>query len=92
VQKALQNVQDVLGRTVTVDPEWSLLLGELDAFYPDKATLVPTVAGAVEAWCAALTTLADDEAHADWADELLERTDIRIRLFVEVRDYFSFPS
>ncbi|KAI3319864.1 hypothetical protein HD806DRAFT_250876 [Xylariaceae sp. AK1471] len=84
VQKAIQNLQEVLGITITINPEWPLLLNELDAFYPDKAILVPAVAGAVEAWCTALTTLADDEANAEWADMLLERTKSRIRLFIEV--------
>ncbi|KAI0197017.1 hypothetical protein F4808DRAFT_439198 [Astrocystis sublimbata] len=84
VQKAIRNLKDVTGVDVTVDPEWPLLLSELDNFYPDKATLVPSVASAVEAFCVALSTLADDEANAKWADVLLERTESHIRISIGV--------
>ncbi|KAI1169713.1 hypothetical protein F4777DRAFT_192264 [Nemania sp. FL0916] len=84
VQKALQNLREILGESVTVNPEWPLLYAELGSFYPDKGTLVPSIAGAVEACCAALGALADDDANAAWADELLERTGGSVRIYVEV--------
>ncbi|KAI0453894.1 hypothetical protein F5B21DRAFT_264217 [Xylaria acuta] len=82
VQKAIRNLKDVIGVKVTVLPEWPLLLAELGAFHPDKATLAPSVAAAVEACCTALSTLADDEANAEWADTLLERTGSHIRISI----------
>jgi hypothetical protein len=92
VQKAIRNLKEVVGIRVTVNPEWPLLHAELGAFYPDKATLVPSIAAAVEACCTALCTLADDEANADWADALLERTESHIRIFVEVRAIAAYVS
>ncbi|KAI1188561.1 hypothetical protein F5B17DRAFT_451571 [Nemania serpens] len=83
-QKAIRSLKAVTGVRVTANPEWPLLYAELAAFYPDAATLVPSVAAAVGACCAALGALADDEANADWADTLLERTSSHIRIFVEV--------
>ncbi|TGJ80327.1 hypothetical protein E0Z10_g8447 [Xylaria hypoxylon] len=85
VQKAIKNMKEVIGVGVFVNPEWPLLLAELDSFYPDKGILVPSVAAAVEACCTALTTLADDEANAEWADTLLEQTESHVRFFLEVR-------
>ncbi|KAI1117719.1 hypothetical protein F5Y14DRAFT_447666 [Nemania sp. NC0429] len=84
VQAAIRGLQDVTGVRVTVNPEWPLLYAELGAFHPDAATLVPSVAVAVGACCTALGALADDEANADWADTLLERTGNHIRIIVEV--------
>jgi hypothetical protein len=84
VQKSIENLTSVIGVPVTVNPEWPLLVSELESFYPDKSMLVPSVASAVEACCAVLTALADDEANAEWSDALLERTDGRIRIDLEV--------
>ncbi|KAI1121255.1 hypothetical protein F5Y10DRAFT_272259 [Nemania abortiva] len=84
VQKAICTLKEAVGVRVTVNPEWSLLHSELGSFYPDKATLVPSIAAAVEACCTTLGALADDEANSEWADALLERTESNIRIFVEV--------
>ncbi|KAI1194159.1 hypothetical protein F5X97DRAFT_327820 [Nemania serpens] len=84
VQKAIRDLKDVTGVRVTANPEWPLLYAELAAFHADTATLVPSVAAAVGACCAALGALADDEANADWADTLLERTASHIRIFIGV--------
>ncbi|GAW24094.1 hypothetical protein ANO14919_136740 [Xylariales sp. No.14919] len=84
VQRAIKNVTEVIGVGVSISPEWPPLLAELDSFYPDKATLVPSIAAAVEACCASLATLADDEANSEWADTLLERTEGHVRLSLEV--------
>ncbi|GAP91547.2 hypothetical protein SAMD00023353_6500470 [Rosellinia necatrix] len=83
-QKAIQALRDLVGIGVFVTPEWPLLHAELGAFYPDKATFVPSVTAAVEACCTALAGLLDDDANADWSDTLLERADGHIRLFLEV--------
>jgi hypothetical protein len=85
VRKAIRNLKEVIGLRVTVNPEWPLLHAELGSFYPDKATLVPSIAAAVEACCNALSTLADDEVNAGWADTLLEQSSSHIRISVEVR-------
>ncbi|KAI0547779.1 hypothetical protein F4679DRAFT_597447 [Xylaria curta] len=82
VQKAIRNLKEVIGVRVTVNPEWPLLYAELGDFHPDKATLAPSVATAVETCCTALSALADDEANAEWADTLLERTESHIRISI----------
>ncbi|ORY60917.1 uncharacterized protein BCR38DRAFT_349091 [Pseudomassariella vexata] len=84
VQKALSSLKEVIGINIVVLPEWQLLLAELESFYPDKGTLVPVVAGCVQAWCNAMSALLDDEANEEWADTLLERTYGTLRLFIEV--------
>jgi len=69
-----------------VEPEWPLLLVELDKYYPDKTNLVAIVAGCVATWCKSMTELLEDEAHEEWTETLLERVKSlsRIRLFLEV--------
>ncbi|KAI8627620.1 hypothetical protein F5Y19DRAFT_442325 [Xylariaceae sp. FL1651] len=84
VQKAIENLKELIGVRVVIEPEWHLLLAELDAFYLDKSTLVPSVAAIVVSCCTGISTLADDEANSEWADTLIEKTDGCIRFFLEV--------
>ena len=66
------------------EPEWSLLIAELDSFYDDKTNLVIVVAGCVRAWAESMEELLDDEAHADWAEEVLVKVTGQMKVFVEV--------
>ncbi|KAI0397974.1 hypothetical protein F5Y17DRAFT_454557 [Xylariaceae sp. FL0594] len=62
LQKAIASLKSTLGIAhVNVNPEWSLLLSELEKYYPDKATFVPSIAGVVEAFCAVLAALVEEE-------------------------------
>ncbi|GJC77715.1 hypothetical protein ColLi_00553 [Colletotrichum liriopes] len=87
LQQSLKALQEVLGLEVDVNPEWQLLLSELDAEYTDKADAVIAVAGTVEAWCRAATELLDDAKNEEWTETLLDKLKItwsRLRLFIEV--------
>ncbi|KAJ2994763.1 hypothetical protein NUW58_g1469 [Xylaria curta] len=83
VQAAIKKLKEVIGVRVTVNPEWSILHTELGPFYPDKAAFVPSVAGAVEACCDALSALVDEDANIEWVNALLEHTD-HIHIFIEI--------
>lgn len=68
-----------------MEPEWQLLLAELDKFYSDKETFVVIIAGCLAAWCKSLIELLDDEANEEWTETLLEHlNNARLRLFIEV--------
>jgi hypothetical protein len=67
-----------------VEPEWALLVTELDTFYADKTNLVVVVAGCVQAWARSMTELLDDPAHEAWAEKVLEKVPVRMRVFVDV--------
>ncbi|KAH6854087.1 hypothetical protein B0I37DRAFT_388235 [Chaetomium sp. MPI-CAGE-AT-0009] len=84
VQTSLRELQELLGRTVVVEPEWPLLIAELDTFYVDKTNLVTVVAGCIRAWAKSMTELLDDAAHAEWTEEVLVKVTARMRVFVEV--------
>lgn len=85
LRTSLKSLQEVLGKETLVEPEWQLLLAELDKFYADKENFVATVAGCVATWCKSLTELLEDEANEEWAETLLERiTTRRLQLFIEV--------
>lgn len=84
VQQALSGLKDVLGIKVIIKAEWSLLLAELDSFYPDKGTFVPSVASCAQALFVAFGALLEDAHNAKWADELLERTKRPLTIFLEV--------
>ena len=69
--------------------DWSLLLAELDSFYPDKGTFVPSIASCAQALFVALGALLEDVDNAEWADELLERVARPLTVLLEVTVYFT---
>lgn len=78
-------MQELLGHEVIIEPEWQLLLAELEQFYPDKGNFVTIIAGCVEAWVKSMIELLDDSAHEDWTEIVLEKSKSgRLRLFLEV--------
>ncbi|KAI1863448.1 hypothetical protein JX265_008843 [Neoarthrinium moseri] len=84
VQKALAALKETIGVETIIEPEWHLLLSELDGLYPDKSTFVPSIAGCVHSWCTALSTILDDSANEEWTDALLDHMKGRLRVFLEV--------
>ena len=90
VQRALSDLKEVLGIGVVVQADWSLLLAELDSFYPDKGTFVPSIASCVQALFVALGALLEDVDNAEWADELLERVARPLTVFLEVMVYLTY--
>lgn len=87
MQNALRSLQDLLGHDVVVEPEWQLLVAELDALYADdRGALVAVVAGCLQTWAKSMTELLDDSAHDAWIETVLEKVPMRMRVFVEVAD------
>lgn len=84
LQTTLRDLEGLLGHSVVIEPEWPLIVAELDSFYEDKNNLIAIVAGCVQAWAKSMMELLEDPAHADWTDTLLEKIPVRMRVFVEV--------
>ncbi|KAI0597099.1 hypothetical protein F4775DRAFT_265945 [Biscogniauxia sp. FL1348] len=84
VQKARASLKQLVGVDVEVEPDWHLLLTDLDSYYPDKSTFVPSVAACVQAWCESLSAIVDDEANEQWSEVLIERIKGRLKVFVTV--------
>ncbi|KAK0657019.1 hypothetical protein B0T16DRAFT_366800 [Cercophora newfieldiana] len=85
LQTALKSLQELLGHEIVIEPEWQLLLAELEEFYPDKGNFVTILAGCVEAWVKSMAELLEDSAHEDWTEIVLEKSKSgRLRLFLEV--------
>lgn len=91
-QKSISQLQKLLGIDVLIEPEWPLLLADLDALHPDRATFVPSVAGCVQGFCEAMNGLVEDESMAEWSDTLLEKAEGKIRAFIEVSTYRDRPT
>lgn len=49
-----------------------MLWAELQKYFPDKDTFVPSVAGVVKSWAECLTIRLDDDSNTEWTDKLLE--------------------
>jgi len=81
----LKKLREVIGADTVIEPEWQLLLAELGTVYEDKARLVIDVANCVISWANSLMLLAEDDSYSEWAEELLERVNGRIKVYFEVR-------
>ncbi len=86
IQQALSKLKEALGIDVVVEPQWQLLLTELDSYYPgpDKSTFVPTIANCVQSLLIGFTALTEGEETAKWADELLDHVSRSLKVFLEV--------
>lgn len=86
-QKAIKSLKEVLGLEVHCEPEWPILVSELDGVWEDKSQLVASVASFLQTWFRVLTELLDDEGQEEWTDKLLTKINelcSRLNLIVEV--------
>ncbi|KAI1487413.1 hypothetical protein F5X96DRAFT_672670 [Biscogniauxia mediterranea] len=82
VQEARENLKQLGGVDVDTQPDWHILVTDLDPCYPDKSTFVPSVAACVQAWCESFSAVVEDEANEEWSEVLVERMKGRLRVFV----------
>ncbi|KAF5648685.1 cytochrome family 51 (sterol 14-demethylase) [Fusarium tjaetaba] len=88
-QESMKKLKDVLGLEVHCEPQWQILVSELESFWEDKGELVSSVASFIHVWFEALTDLLDDESHEAWTDTLLTKVrelTSRLNLTVEVSE------
>ncbi|POR37051.1 Uncharacterized protein TPAR_02754 [Tolypocladium paradoxum] len=72
-RKALQSLQDILGRDVLCEPQWQLLHELLVSAYPDGGAVISAVSSFVQAWCLGVSELLEDgDAGEAWGEKLLE--------------------
>lgn len=77
----------MLGLEVHCEPEWAILVSELDNVWEDKNQLIASVVSFLQTWFQVLTELLDDESQEEWADKLLTKINelcSRLNLVVEV--------
>ncbi|KAK0661240.1 hypothetical protein QBC41DRAFT_37037 [Cercophora samala] len=86
LQTTIKKLEEILGHEVDAEPEWHLLIAELDSYYPDKGNLVAIVTECVQVWVKSMIELLDDSEHEAWGEQLLEKVPSRLRLFVVVAD------
>lgn len=86
LQTAIRKLEEILGHEVDAEPEWHLLIAELDSYYPDKLDLVASVTGCVLVWVKSMIELLDDSEHEAWGEQLLEKVPSRLRIFIAVAD------
>jgi hypothetical protein len=85
LQTSLKGLKELLGLNVTVEPEWQLLITELDTFYEDNANLVTIVAGCVQTWVKCIVEVLDDPAREEWTATLLDKVWANhLPLYIEV--------
>ncbi|KAM0348702.1 hypothetical protein ACHAPU_004139 [Fusarium lateritium] len=72
-QKSMAKLKAVLGLEVHCEPQWPILVSELENVWEDKSQLVASVALFVQTWVEALAELLEDETQEDWTDALLTK-------------------
>ncbi|RSL56930.1 hypothetical protein CEP53_006640 [Fusarium sp. AF-6] len=88
-QKAIKALKEVLGLEVHCEPEWPILVSELDKVWEDKNQLIASVTSFLQTWFQVLTELLDDESQEEWADKLLTKINelcSRLNLIVEISE------
>ncbi|KAJ4321354.1 hypothetical protein N0V84_005386 [Fusarium piperis] len=88
-QKAIKSLKEVLGLEVHCEPEWPILVSELDNVWEDKTQLIASVASFLQTWFQVLTELLDDESQEEWTDKLLTKINelcSRLNLIVEISE------
>ena len=72
MQKSISELSDLIGLSVNITLETFLLWPELQKYFPDQTTFVPSVVDLVRLWVSCLTTKLEDESNAQWTDRLLD--------------------
>ena len=73
VQKTLAKCHEELGMKFVCNPDWNLLLNDLDSAYEDKTALVSAVTGCINYLGKAfLDIIKDEDNYGDWIEEMLE--------------------
>ena len=71
-QTSIKALKEVLGYQVDVSIDIALLWSELQRFYPNPETFVPSITSVVEAWAECLYARLEDEGNAAWTEKLLD--------------------
>jgi hypothetical protein len=76
----------VLGLDVHCEPQWQILVTELENVWEDKHQLVASVASFVQTWVESFTEIAENEDQEAWTYKLLNKVEEltqRLNLTVE---------
>ncbi|KAH7144411.1 hypothetical protein B0J13DRAFT_44282 [Dactylonectria estremocensis] len=89
IQTAIKEVKDVLGLDVYCEPEWPILISELESVYDDKAQLIEAVIGILQVWFSTLAEILDDSTQEVWSEKVVEKIHeftSRLNVVVEASD------
>ncbi|KAH7000325.1 hypothetical protein EDB80DRAFT_723717 [Ilyonectria destructans] len=85
VQTAIKEVKGLLGLDVHCEPEWPILISELEKVYEDKAQLIGALVGILQTWFATLAEIIDDSTQDTWSEKVVEKVnELTSRLNVTV--------
>ena len=92
-QKAIKALKEVLGYQVDVSIDIALLWSELQRFFPDPETFIPSITSVVLAWAECLLARLEDEGNAAWTEKLLvvvmeQGTVVKVRVEVSLSTQF----
>ncbi|KAF7551234.1 hypothetical protein G7Z17_g5166 [Cylindrodendrum hubeiense] len=73
VQTAIKEVKGLLGLDVHCEPEWPILISELEKVYEDKAQLIGALIGITQVWFATLAEIMDDSTQDTWSEKVVEK-------------------
>ncbi|KAK7436903.1 hypothetical protein VKT23_018923 [Stygiomarasmius scandens] len=72
IKQAASSLAKTLGHQITAEAEWPALWDELKDHFPDKSGFVLTMSRYTVAWYEMLLARVEDDAHAEWTENLLE--------------------
>lgn len=93
VQTVIKEVKSLLGLDVHCEPEWPILISELEKVYEDKAQLIGALVGILQTWFATLAEILDDSTQDTWSEKVVEKVnELTSRLNVTVEVNFPMRS
>lgn len=72
-QKSITALAELIGSSVTILLEPTILWGELRKHYPDQANFIPGITSVVKVWADVLTARLSDDDNEEWTEQLLDR-------------------
>ncbi|KAI5457674.1 hypothetical protein BGZ63DRAFT_493732 [Mariannaea sp. PMI_226] len=88
LQKSIKEVKQVLGLDVYCEPQWPIIVSDLEKIYDDKGQLVQVVTSFVHTWFVTIAELMDDSNHDEWSEKVVGKVKdfgrSRLKVNVEV--------
>ncbi|MCJ1239859.1 hypothetical protein MMC14_007857 [Varicellaria rhodocarpa] len=72
VQKAISELYNLIGVPVAITLETPVIWAELQRYFPNHATFIPSIVDTTKTWIKCLTVKLEDDTHPDWTDRFLD--------------------
>ena len=84
IHSTIEALEETLGHKIVPQVQWPLLYNALKEQYADKGTFVSTISRVAEAFYERLSVKLENEATAEWTDQLLNELTKKSKWILEI--------